>query len=162
MNYPLLNEQMPQTIIRVWRLRTITSLIIFSLLFAASFGFYPCKTGFTSGCSPLVSLLALTLISHLLSFVLMSYRYKFHRYEIQEKRYRYSTWLSISQHHVYSDPPNPAHRNGPRDLLRKYALVSLQIHTAATNHTIEGLPVAQAERLRETIMNLVEVVKDDL
>nr|WP_232850415.1 hypothetical protein [Enterococcus innesii] len=39
MNYPLLNEQMPQTIIRVWRLRTITSLIIFSLLFAASFWF---------------------------------------------------------------------------------------------------------------------------
>ncbi len=93
------------------------------------------------------SLLALALISHLLSFVLMSLRYKFHRYG-SKKGYRYSTWLSISQHHVYSDPSNPAHRNRPRDLLRKYALVSLQIHTAATNHTIEGLPVAQAERLR--------------
>ena len=49
-----------------------------------------------------------------------------------------------------------------KGFLRKYSLVSLQIHTAATNHTIEGLPVAQAERLRETIMTLVEVVKDDL
>ncbi|MBM9834882.1 hypothetical protein IAG15_27540, partial [Enterococcus faecalis] len=67
-------------------LRTITSLIIFSLLFAASFWFLSMQNWLHFWVFALwSSLLALTLISHLLSFVLMSYRYKFHRYEIQEK-----------------------------------------------------------------------------
>ncbi|MFR3732752.1 MAG: PH domain-containing protein [Enterococcus sp.] len=163
MNYPLLNEQMPQTIIRVWRLRRITSLIIFSLIFAASFWFLATQNWLHFWVITLwSSLLALTLISHLLSFVLMSYRYKFHRYEIQENDiaiqrgylFRSTTYIPIRRiQHIETDQGI---------FLRKYALVSLQIHTAATNHTIEGLPVAQAERLRETIMNLVEVVKDDL
>ena len=93
---------------------------------------------------------------------LVSYRYKFHRYEIQEKDiamqhgylFRSTTYIPIRRiQHIETDQGI---------FLRKYSLVSLQIHTAATNHTIEGLPVAQAERLRETIMTLVEVVKDDL
>ncbi|MBF0015723.1 PH domain-containing protein [Enterococcus casseliflavus] len=163
LNYPLLNEQMPQTIIRVWRLRRITSLIIFSLIFAASFWFLATQNWLHFWVITLwSSILALTLISHLLSFVLMSYRYKFHRYEIQENDiaiqhgylFRSTTYIPIRRiQHIETDQGI---------FLRKYSLVSLQIHTAATNHTIEGLPVAQAERLRETIMTLVEVVKDDL
>ena len=47
-------------------------------------------------------------------------------------------------------------------LLRKAGLMTVDIHTAATVHTILGLEENQAEQLRNQIIALVKVAVEDV
>lgn len=163
MDYPFLKEQMPDTIKKVWRLRTIVSFVIFCLLFTIAYLFLQYQNWLFSWVLFLwMGLFALTILAHLLSLAMIRYRYKFHRYEIQDNDiaiqsgyfFRKTTYIPIRRiQHIETDQGI---------LLRRFNLISLQINTAATDHTIEGLTVAQADLLRKQIMDLVRVVKNDL
>lgn len=163
MSYPLLKRQMSPKITQVWQLRTLTSLIVFLSIFSGSAYFLKEKHWFSHWQFLLwLSLAIVTLFAHLISFFMVNYRYKYHRYEIEEKDIalqegywnRTTTYVPFARiQHLETDQGI---------FLRKYQLVSLTISTAATEHVLSGLTVAEAETLKTQIMNLVKVEKEDV
>ena len=93
---------------------------------------------------------------------LIPYRYQFYRFEVTpedlafQKGYffRSITYVPMNRiQHVETE-------QGP--FLRKENLMEIVIHTAATSHRIAGLDMAEALDLREQIINLVQVAKEDV
>lgn len=94
--------------------------------------------------------------------ILIPYRYKYYRYEIT------SDALSFQKGYVFRSITHvPITRiqhieteQGP--FLRKENLIEIVIHTAATSHHIACLSVKDAMALREQIIQLIKVAKEDV
>lgn len=163
MTYPLLKKQMSKNIKNVWQLRTLTSLVVFIFLFLGSAYFLKEKNWFSNW--QFLTWLGLAIfvaLAHFISFLMVNYRYTYHRYEIEEKDVaiqegywnRSTTYVPFSRiQHLESDQGI---------FLRKNNLVSLTISTAATEHVLSGLTVEEAEALKKQIMNLIKVDKEDV
>lgn len=160
--YPLLRNLLPSNLKMVWFLRTI---ITFGLsLFIAGIVWFACFKFWNPHWLPLVGYIILFLIA--LEFIgallLIPYRYAFHRYEINSEElafqkgffFRQTVFVPIIRiQHVET-------QQGP--LLRQQHLMSLVVYTAATEHRIAGLSVAEATKLRNQILHLVKVVREDV
>lgn len=163
MEYPLLPKQMPERIKAVWRKSNYLGVGIFLLVGIVVTGVF---MWFNILKGPLlwgvIGYFAIVLIIFAVTMALVPYRYKFHRYEITPEDlafqdgyiFRSITYVPINRiQHVETE-------QGP--FLRKENLMEVVIHTAATSHRIEGLDVAEAMALREQIIALVKVAKEDV
>ena len=163
MEYPLLPKQMPERIKKVWRNSSLTTTIILLLIGIGSSLFIQWLDHlqgiwlwiFGTYFAVLVLILIFTL-------ALIPYRYKYYRYEITaedlafQKGYffRSITYVPINRiQHVETE-------QGP--YLRKENLMEIVIYTAATSHHIAGLDVEEAMELRNQIIELVKVAKEDV
>lgn len=163
MNYPLLTHQMPTRIQTVWRKSLFTTIgicfiieliVCYVLIWIFDFQLL---TWVLLGC-----LIGLTLIFGSIAYFLIPYRYAFHRYEITEEDvalqkgyfFRSTTYVPLNRiQHIETN-------QGP--FLRQAQLMELVIHTAATAHTLSGLDIAQAQTLREQLIELVKVAREDV
>lgn len=105
---------------------------------------------------------AIVLIWSVIAMLLIPYRYQFHRYEITPEDlsfqdgyiFRSITHVPINRiQHIETE-------QGP--FLRKEKLMEIVIHTAASSHNISGLDVEEAVQLRQQIIKLVKVAKEDV
>lgn len=163
MNYLLLAQKMPQRIKKVWQKSIFLTSVIFLLLGIIMFGIlrYLHQLSALWG-SILIGYFLIVLIVTILKFVLVPYRYEFHRYEITPEDlvfqkgfiFRSTTYVPINQiQHVETE-------QGP--FLRQQNLIQIAIHTAATTHRLAGLDMEEAQALRQQIIELVKVAKEDV
>lgn len=158
-----LTELLPPEIKKVWLVSDILSLLVSVVVVIAGFNIIH-----TLGAHRQLFFIGWVILSCLLmiwrvgKIILINYRYKFHRYKIDtndiaiQKGYffRESTYVPINRiQHVET-------KQGP--LLRWQKLMAIEIHTAATTHEIGGLKVEDAKKLRENIIALVKVAKEDV
>lgn len=96
------------------------------------------------------------------SLAVIPYRYKYHRYEITSEDlafqkgyfFRTTTFVPINRiQHVTTE-------QGP--ILRQQQLMEIAVHTAATTHRLAGLDAQEATELRQQIIDLVKVAKEDV
>ncbi|WP_412989840.1 PH domain-containing protein [Pediococcus siamensis] len=159
----LLPKTMPKKIMTVWRLNYLMWLIGLLTLCAASF---VASMSYWSDVQWLKwtssALLVMIGVFFLVQFKLIPYRYKFHRFSITDEDIaiqdgyliRNMTFVPMNRiQHVET-------KQGP--FMRKYGLMEIHIHTAATTHVIAGLDVNDAEKLRRQIIELVKVAKVDV
>ncbi|MCB8505741.1 PH domain-containing protein [Enterococcus durans] len=163
MNYPLLAQKMPQRIKKVWQKSIFLTSVIFLLLGIIMFGIlrYLHQLSALWG-SILIGYFLIVLIVTILKFNLVPYRYEFHRYEITPEDlvfqkgfiFRSTTYVPINRiQHVGTE-------QGP--FLRQQNLIQIAIHTAATTHRLAGLDMEEAQALRQQIIELVKVAKEDV
>ncbi|MFV0557314.1 MAG: PH domain-containing protein [Enterococcus sp.] len=163
MEYPLLPQQMPEQIKKVWYQSNIIGLALLwgvGLLIGGVLLWFDRLNSFL-----LMGLFAyggVVFICFLLAMAFVPYRYQFHRYEVTEKDlafqkgylFRSITYVPIKRiQHIETE-------QGP--LLRQADLMEIVIHTAATSHRIAGLTVVEALALRNQIIELVKVAKEDV
>ncbi|OJF94027.1 PH domain-containing protein [Alkalibacterium sp. 20] len=162
MNYPLLKNQLPETIKKVWiktSLLTFTLSLLFGAVFAGALMYFERLTTIWQLIAG--SYLSVILLIFLLNFFLISYRYTYFRYEITGKEvvfqkgfiFRSITYVPFSRiQHIETE-------QGP--LLRQENLMELIIHTAATNHHIAGLSIEEAQMIRHNVLLKVEELSED-
>ena len=161
--YPLLPKQMPATIKSVWRKTILLTAAIFIIigvgLTVLLANLDSINRAVTIGLSIYFGIIILTTV---IALALIPYRYQFYRFEVTpedlafQKGYffRSITYVPMSRiQHVETE-------QGP--FLRKENLMEIVIHTAATSHRIAGLDMGEALELREQIINLVKVAKEDV
>lgn len=162
MNYPLLENQLPESIKKVWKNASLITVFITLLAGGITAGalFY-----FDMLSSTWLLVLgiyfAVTVALFLLNFFLITYRYTYFRYEITAKEvifqkgfiFRSITYVPFSRiQHIETE-------QGP--FLRQENLMELIIHTAATNHHIAGLSIEEAQMIRQKLMEKVEESNED-
>lgn len=162
MNYPLLKQQMNPRIKQAWRysiLITAAMSLVISLgaiLVARFFTFNRQLFDLLLG----VFLILVTVIT-VMNLLLIPYRYAFHRYEVTDQDlalqtgyfFRSTTYVPLNRiQHLET-------KQGP--LLRHVQLLDLNISTAATTHTLDGLDVQTAQKLRQQLIALVKAARDD-
>lgn len=161
--YVLLSKQLPLRIKRVWR-KTIFVTTSILLLVIVSCGFILNWLDFWNNYWLIASVsgVSLIMIHTIISLILIPYRYTFNRYEITNEDlafqkgyfFRSTTFVPINRiQHIETE-------QGP--FLRKENLIELRIHTAATTHHIAGLDIEEAQELRNQIIALVKVAKEDV
>lgn len=158
-----LTQQLPPEIKKVWLLSDLISLVVVLVIIGVSFLLV--RTFDTDRPYFFIGWLVVSLILFVWRgsrILLINYRYKFHRYNIDTDDiaiqtgyfFRKSTYVPINRiQHVETE-------QGP--LLRSADLMEIEIHTAATTHKIGGLKVADAKQLRDNIIALVKVAKEDV
>lgn len=162
MEYPLLKNQLPSSIKKVWKKTSIITFVIASIIGLVSLGVFFYFENLTRFWQWLIGIyFAIVLIIFLLNFFLIPYRYNYFRYEMTEKEiifqkgfiFRSITSVPFSRiQHIETE-------QGP--LLRQEQLMELIIHTAATNHQIAGLSMKEAQQLRQSLLVKVEEVTED-
>lgn len=162
MNYPLLSQKMPVAIKRVWRKTWLCKMVValfIGLLSLGSYQFFWHHQWLFYGA---LIYLGLTVIILLIDFLLIPYRYTFHRYELAKEDlafqqgfiFRSTTYVPLQRiQHIETE-------QGP--FLRQENLMGLVIHTAATKHRILGLEVQTAQQLRQQIIEMIRQVADDV
>lgn len=163
MEYPLLPKQMPDRIKVVWRNTLFFRAFIFLLIgIAATLLLQWLGQLEDLWLWVMIGYFALVILLSLFTFALIPYRYNFYRYEITpedlafQKGYifRSITYVPINRiQHVETE-------QGP--FLRRENLMEIVIHTAATSHHIAGLDMEEAMSLRNQIIELVKVAKEDV
>lgn len=163
MNYPLLTNQMPERIKGVWRLSSLISSLFFLVIGGIAIAILAYFNWFNSFWYWTVSVFfVVVILSTIISLCLIPYRYNFHRFEINPTElafqsgyiFRKITFVPINRiQHIETE-------QGP--LLRRANLMEIIINTAATSHHISGLDVTEAQALREQIVDLVKVAKEDV
>lgn len=157
MNYPLLKNQLPESIKKVW-IKTSSLTVAVSLLagLVVTLGLLYFERFSRTFQIVLAIYVIVALVLFLLNFLLITYRYTFFRYEISDKEvifqkgfiFRSITYVPFSRiQHIETE-------QGP--FLRKEKLMELIIHTAATNHHIAGLSIDDALTVRQNVMSKVE------
>ncbi|MGY3766252.1 PH domain-containing protein [Vagococcus vulneris] len=162
-DYPLLKNKMPKTIKKVWYKANILSVLIMLVI-----GVISVAVLFYLGwwrqlwLWPAVIYFGMVAVVGIVTAVLVPYRYAFHRYEVTSDDlafqegyfFRSTTYVPINRiQHVETE-------QGP--FLRKEDLMELVVNTAATRHKISGLTVSDAVKLRQQIIDLVKVTKEDV
>ncbi|GEK90691.1 PH domain-containing protein [Alkalibacterium kapii] len=157
MDYPLLENKLPETLKKVWRKTSFTTLLIALLLgviITGIFFYFDALQGTWLIVS--LSYFALAIVIYLLNFLLIDYRYNFFRYEVTSKEiifqqgfiFRSITYVPFSRiQHIETE-------QGP--FLRREQLMELIIHTSATDHSIAGLSIEEAQMIRQNVMRKVE------
>lgn len=163
MNYPLLENKLPQKIRRVWR-KTIILYLIIMLVVGGGFAVFLYFMNMLEGrwLVVLIGYAILTASIFLFANMLVPFRYNYFRYEITDDDivyqkgffFRTITYVPISRiQHVETE-------QGP--FLRHDNLMELLIHTAATTHKIAGLSVDETLSLRSQIIEKIKEVKEDV
>ena len=157
MNYPLLENKLPVSLKNVWRktsLVTLTIALLFGAVVAGIFLYFENLEGTWLIIAGIY--FGIILIIFLLNFLLIDYRYNFFRYEVTPKEiifqkgfiFRSITYVPFSRiQHIETE-------QGP--FLRREELMELIIHTAATDHSIAGLSIEEAQMIRQNVMKKVE------
>lgn len=163
MEYPLLPKQMPETIQSVWRKTALLTTMTFILIGSAITGFLMWLDALEGLWFWLVlGYFGLVAVGLAISLALVPYRYHYYRFEVTPEDlafqkgfiFRSITYVPMNRiQHVETE-------QGP--FLRKEGLMEIVIHTAATSHRIAGLKIDEAMTLREQIVNLVKVAKEDV
>lgn len=161
MKYPLLKNQLPETIKKVWKKTSALTFVLALLVGLTVTGVLIYFENFTHTWQLILGVyITAMLILFLLNFFLITYRYTFFRYEITDKEvifqkgfiFRSITYVPFSRiQHIGTE-------QGP--FLRKENLMELIIHTAATNHHIAGLSIDDALMIRQNVMVRVEEMGD--
>ncbi|MBM6614852.1 PH domain-containing protein [Desemzia sp. RIT804] len=163
MNYPLLPKQMPDRIKSVWKKSNIVTtgiFLIIGVLATALLNWFEVLEGvwlWTIGIY-----FSVILVWFIIAMILIPYRYQYHRYEITPED------LSFQEGYIFRTITHvPINRiqhieteQGP--FLRKEKLMEMVIHTAASSHHISGLDIEEAVNLRQQIIELVKVAKEDV
>lgn len=162
MNYPLLKNQLPESIKKVWKKTSFATFISFLSVGVATISTLVFFEVANSKWYLVFSIyFALVVILFLMNFLLINYRYQYFRYEIMSKEiifqegfiFRSITYVPFSRiQHIETE-------QGP--FLRKENLMELVIHTAATDHHIAGLSIEESEKLRQSLLKKVEEVSED-
>lgn len=163
MNYPLLPKQMPERIKKVWKKSTFLATAIFLVIGIGVTAFLNWLEALEGVWAWGVGIyFAIVLIWSVISMLLIPYRYQFHRYEITPEDlsfqdgyiFRTITHVPINRiQHIETE-------QGP--FLRQEKLMEIVIYTAASSHHISGLNVEEAVQLRQQIIELVKVAKEDV
>lgn len=161
MDYPLLKNQLPESIRTVWKKTGFTTFIFFLLIGIGVGSILIYFEVLNKLWTLLVAIyFALVFIIYLLNFVLIKYRYQYFRYEITSEEiifqkgfiFRSITYVPFSRiQHIETE-------QGP--FLRRENLMELVVHTAATAHHIAGLSIEESETLRQSLLEKVEEVSD--
>jgi len=162
MDYPLLKNQLPETIKKVW-ITTSTLTLLSSLLTGAAAAGLITYLDLLNRTWQLVFVIyfAAVITVFLMTFLLISYRYRYFRYELTEREvifqkgfiFRSITYVPFSRiQHIETE-------QGP--LLRRENLMELVIHTAATNHHIAGLSILEAQAIKQNVLVKVEELSED-
>lgn len=163
MEYPILPKQMPERIKKVWQKSNLMSSGIFVFIGLVA-TVIVAVTGHLQGVPVwiIVGYFLWVLLLFIVRQALIPYRYYFHRYEITPEDlafqegyiFRSITYVPINRiQHVETE-------QGP--FLRKENLMEIVIHTAATDHHLAGLDLEEAMALRQQIIDLVKVAKEDV
>lgn len=163
MSYPLLPNQLPPRLKKVWFLTdtvsTIFLLLAGGVAFLVSHYFQWFNLYWQWG---LIAYFGLIAIGYVVGLLLIPYRYQFQRYaltpdELQFQSgyiFRDTTYVPIQRiQHIETS-------QGP--FLRRHQLMSLTIHTAATSHKIAGLDLNEALAIQAQVAQLVKVGSDDV
>jgi len=163
LNYPLLANQMPERIKGVWRLTDIVSSLIALLLGGIVIIALTYFNWFnTIWYWIAVIYFSIIIVLTVFSLLLVPYRYKFHRFEINSTElafqegyiFRKITFVPINRiQHIETE-------QGP--FLRRAQLMEVVVTTAATSHRISGLDIDDAQALRQQIVDFVKVAKEDV
>ncbi|KAF1304442.1 PH domain-containing protein [Candidatus Enterococcus willemsii] len=158
MAYPLLVNQMPERIKKVWqRTLVVTSCISFVVLIGISIAAYYFGWWNQYWTIVMSSLFGVVLVATISSWWLLPYRYLYYRYELTNDEmlfqkgyfFRSTTIVPIVRiQHIETE-------QGP--FLRKENLMEIVVHTAATTHRIAGLDIEEAQQLRAEIMRQVRL-----
>lgn len=163
MEYPLLPKQMPERIKKVWKKSNLVGTGIFLIIgigVTAFLNWLDVLDGISAWSVGIY--FAIVLIWFVIAMLLIPYRYQFHRYEITPEDlsfqdgyiFRSITHVPINRiQHIETE-------QGP--FLRKEKLMEIVIHTAASSHHISGLDIEEAVQLRQQIIELVKVAKEDV
>lgn len=163
MEYPLLPKQMPDRIKSVWKKSSIVATSIFALIgiaVTALLNWFDVLNGVWLWIVGVY--FAVVVVVFAVEMLLIPYRYQYHRYEITAED------LSFQEGYIFRTITHvPINRiqhieteQGP--FLRKENLMEIVIHTAASSHNISGLDVEEAVQLRQKIIQLVKVAKEDV
>ncbi|WP_034551918.1 PH domain-containing protein [Carnobacterium funditum] len=162
MNYPLLKNQLPVSIKKVWKKTSLTTFVVFQLLgigVISVFMYFEILSGMWNVVFSVY--FVLVFVTYLLNFLLINYRYQYFRYEITSKEvvfqegfiFRSITYVPFTRiQHIETE-------QGP--FLRRENLMELVIHTAATAHHIAGLSIEDSEKLRQSLLLKVEEGTED-
>ena len=163
MNYPLLENKLPQSIKRVWKKTNLLVLIIMLSLGLIMIILLNSFDSLEDGWAVIViGYSVLTIAIFVITRALIPFRYNYFRYEITNDDiiyqkgffFRSITYVPITRiQHVETE-------QGP--FLRKDGLMELLIHTAATTHRIAGLSVEDTLTLRTQIIEKVKEAKEDV
>lgn len=163
MNYPLLQNKMPTSIQKVWLKSRLFTGFIFLVIGVS--GTLLIKWFLDSNdiwTWLIIAYFVLLSMMTLIYLALIPYHYQFHRYEINQEDlafqkgyfFRSTTYVPINRiQHIETE-------QGP--FLRKENLMKLVIHTAATQHVIDGLDAPAAQQLRQQIFDLIKVGEIDV
>lgn len=162
MNYPLLKNQMPKRIKKVWLVsELIETFVLIVLAISIYVGLSYAQIEFIKPIY-LIAILGLIAVWIIISLALIPYRYAFHRYEFNPTDlavqsgffFRHTTFIPLNRiQHIETN-------QGP--LLRIGQLTEISIHTAATTHSISGLDNQEAIEVRKQLIQLVKVAKEDV
>uniref|UniRef100_UPI00403F8FD3 PH domain-containing protein n=1 Tax=Candidatus Enterococcus willemsii TaxID=1857215 RepID=UPI00403F8FD3 len=158
MAYPLLVNQMPERIKKVWqRTLVVTSCISLIVLIGISIAAYYFEWWNQYWTIVMSSLFGVVIVATISSGWLLPYRYLYYRYELTNDEmlfqkgyfFRSTTIVPIVRiQHIETE-------QGP--FLRKEKLMEIVVHTAATTHRIAGLDIEEAQQLRAEIMRQVRL-----
>lgn len=163
MEYPLLPKQMPDRIKSVWKKSNFATTGIFLLIGIAVTALLIWLDALGNVWLWIIGIyFAVIVVWSVVAMLLIPYRYQYHRYEITPEDLSFQKgYLFRSITHV---PINRIQhietQQGP--FLRQANLMEIVVHTAATGHHISGLDVEEAVKLREQIIQLVKVTKEDV
>ena len=153
---------MPSSIKKVWIIKNLTSFLISIIIIQVAQFFIKLFLYSTWINKATIVLTIIVILVTLASLLLVPYRYTFHRYEINETEvaiqtgffFRKTTYIPLVRiQHIETS-------QGP--ILRLVNLTELSIHTAASTHSLSGLDIATAADLRNQILELVEVIREDV
>ncbi|MGB3160005.1 MAG: PH domain-containing protein [Carnobacterium sp.] len=162
MDYPLLENQLPKSIKKVWKktsLTTFSFFLLFGIGFVSIFNYFELINQVWN--LVFISYFLLLVGLFLLNFLLINYRYHYFRYEITKKEivfqegfiFRSITYVPFSRiQHIETE-------QGP--FLRRENLMELVIHTAATDHHLAGLSIEESTLLRDNLLKKVEEASED-
>lgn len=163
LNYPLLSQQLPEQIKKVWYQVDLFTALCFSVLGGIGtialhlFDFF--NHYWLWG---IIIFFSLVIFSTIVSLLLIPYRYRFQRYEITDDEiifqsgyfFRSTTYVPINRiQHIETT-------QGP--FLRRHKLMGLKIHTAATSHEVSGLSLQVATDFQQRVTQLVKVASADV
>lgn len=162
MNYPLLKNQLPESIKKVWKKTSVLTFLLLVIVGIAIAGIFTYFDALSRTWQLVLGVyFTVSILIFITTFLLITYRYTYFRYEITGKEvifqkgfiFRSITYVPFSRiQHIETE-------QGP--LLRKEQLMELIIHTAATNHHIAGLSIEEAQTIRDKVMVKVEEISDD-
>ncbi len=163
MDYPLLKNNLPPSIKKVWRNTSFLTLFILlsvGIIISGLIYYFGNFEGIIVFFAIMYFLV--TILVFIISNLLIPFRYNYFRYEITDDDiiyqsgffFRKITYVPINRiQHIETE-------QGP--FLRKANLMELMIHTAATTHRIAGLSVEDTLNLREQIIEKMKEANTDV
>ncbi|MCH9276141.1 PH domain-containing protein [Bifidobacterium amazonense] len=152
----------PERIRRMWLISEALQFLFWLAVFAATAAFCHARGWWTWQPIILALLAAVNVLDFASQPLQTRYRYAFSRFLIGDRflRIRKGWLLRKTVTIPYNRVQHVDTKQGP--LLRRFDLTTIVIHTAATEHEIDALDAAEAERVTALITERVAAAKEDL